>query len=159
MSEKFIEVSLDRISLHKYKKYGISTLEDRAIPDLVDGLKPVHRRALWSAYELGIRSNSAFVKSARVVGDCFVAGTLVHLADGTQIPIESMKVGMAVLTDTGVESVTNTFALPEADIYEVITDKGIVRVTGDQIFYSENYEIETEIVAKDLKPGTKIKAR
>ena len=69
VKEKHIEVSLDRFATRKYKTYGISVLEDRAIPDFRDGMNPVNRRVLWSAHELGIHSNSKFVKSARIVGD------------------------------------------------------------------------------------------
>ena len=52
-----------------YLRYGMSVLEDRAIPDFRDGLNPVNRRILWSAYELGVRSTSKYVKAARIVGD------------------------------------------------------------------------------------------
>lgn len=68
-SEKFISVSLDKYAVTKYRNYGIAVLEDRAIPDFRDGMNPVNRRVLWSAYELGIRSTSSFAKSARIVGD------------------------------------------------------------------------------------------
>lgn len=64
-----INVSLDEFSIDNYTRYGRSVLEDRAIPDFRDGLTPVNRRVLWSAYTLGIRSNSKFVKSARIIGD------------------------------------------------------------------------------------------
>lgn len=69
IQEKHIDVPLDKFAIRKYKNYGISVLEDRAIPDFRDGMNPVNRRVLWSAYELGVRSNSKFVKSARIVGD------------------------------------------------------------------------------------------
>lgn len=67
--EKHIEVPLNKFAIRKYKNYGVSVLEDRAIPDYRDGMNPVNRRILWSCHELGIRSTSKFVKSARVVGD------------------------------------------------------------------------------------------
>jgi len=68
-SEKHIEVSIDKFAIRKYKNYGVAVLEDRAIPDYRDGMNPVNRRVLWSAYELGVRSTGKFVKSARIVGD------------------------------------------------------------------------------------------
>src|SRR5690606_10261764 len=46
-----------------------SVIVARALPDARDGLKPVHRRILYSMYELGVRSNSPFKKSARIVGE------------------------------------------------------------------------------------------
>jgi DNA gyrase/topoisomerase IV subunit A len=50
-------------------RYGMDVLEDRAIPAIYDGLKPVHRRILQSAYKSGYRYNKSHVKSARIVGD------------------------------------------------------------------------------------------
>lgn len=52
------------------KEYGAYTIEQRAIPDYRDGLKPVQRRVLWSAFNLGLNKKNNFVKCARVVGDC-----------------------------------------------------------------------------------------
>lgn len=53
----------------KYLNYAMSVIVDRALPDIRDGLKPVHRRILHSMNELGIKHNQAYKKSARVVGD------------------------------------------------------------------------------------------
>src|SRR3989338_11270488 len=54
-----------------YIDYSMSVITARAIPDARDGLKPVHRRILYSMYEMGLMNNKPFVKSARIVGDCF----------------------------------------------------------------------------------------
>lgn len=64
-----LDVDLYELAAKLYYDYGISVLEDRAIPDYRDGMNPVNRRVLWSAHSLGIRSNSKFVKSALIVGD------------------------------------------------------------------------------------------
>lgn len=53
----------------KYLDYAMSVIVERALPDIRDGLKPVHRRILHSMNELGIEYNTAYKKSARVVGD------------------------------------------------------------------------------------------
>lgn len=53
----------------KYLDYSMSVIVDRALPDIRDGLKPVHRRILFAMHELGILPSSAYKKSARVVGD------------------------------------------------------------------------------------------
>lgn len=53
----------------KYLNYAMSVIVERALPDIRDGLKPVHRRILHSMNELGIKHNQAYKKSARVVGD------------------------------------------------------------------------------------------
>jgi DNA gyrase subunit A len=52
-----------------YLEYAFSVIHSRALPDARDGLKPVHRRILWSMHESGHRPDRAHVKSARVVGD------------------------------------------------------------------------------------------
>src|SRR5438034_9682833 len=52
-----------------YLDYAMSVIVARALPDARDGLKPVHRRILFSMFDLGMRSNTAYKKSARIVGD------------------------------------------------------------------------------------------
>ena len=52
-----------------YLDYAMSVIVGRALPDVRDGLKPVHRRVLFSMHQNGITHNKKFVKSARVVGD------------------------------------------------------------------------------------------
>jgi DNA gyrase subunit A len=52
-----------------YLDYAMSVIVGRALPDVRDGLKPVHRRVLWAMHELGNAYNKAYKKSARVVGD------------------------------------------------------------------------------------------
>ncbi len=53
----------------RYLAYALSTITQRALPDVRDGLKPVHRRILWAMRAIGLNPNGAFSKSARVVGD------------------------------------------------------------------------------------------
>ncbi len=53
-----------------YLDYAMSVIIGRALPDVRDGLKPVHRRVLWAMHELGNTSNKPYKKSARIVGDC-----------------------------------------------------------------------------------------
>src|SRR6185295_1708944 len=52
-----------------YLDYAMSVIVSRALPDVRDGLKPVHRRILYAMHKLGINARSRFVKSARVVGE------------------------------------------------------------------------------------------
>ncbi len=52
-----------------YLSYAMSVITSRALPDIRDGLKPVHRRILFSMHKLGVTSTSKYVKSARIVGD------------------------------------------------------------------------------------------
>ena len=53
----------------KYLAYALSTITHRALPDIRDGLKPVHRRLLFAMFQLRLNSSSGFKKSARIVGD------------------------------------------------------------------------------------------
>ena len=49
--------------------YSMSVIVSRALPDVRDGLKPVHRRILYGMHELGVKSSSSYKKSARIVGE------------------------------------------------------------------------------------------
>ena len=52
--------------------YSMSVIMSRALPDVRDGLKPVHRRILYAMNDMGLTSRSSYKKSARLVGECFV---------------------------------------------------------------------------------------
>ncbi|MBT7818726.1 MAG: DNA gyrase subunit A, partial [Chloroflexi bacterium] len=52
-----------------YLDYAMSVIVARALPDARDGLKPVHRRILYAMHDMGIRANSTYKKSARIVGE------------------------------------------------------------------------------------------
>jgi DNA gyrase subunit A len=62
-------VDIDTQMRDAYLDYAMSVIVARALPDARDGLKPVHRRILYAMQELGIRSNTAYKKSARIVGE------------------------------------------------------------------------------------------
>ncbi|MDR0644020.1 MAG: DNA topoisomerase (ATP-hydrolyzing) subunit A, partial [Treponema sp.] len=66
---KIIPVAIEDEVKTDYLNYAMSVIVARALPDVRDGLKPVHRRILYSMDELGLRSGSATKKSARIVGD------------------------------------------------------------------------------------------
>jgi DNA gyrase subunit A len=68
-SELFPTVSIEKELQKSYLDYAMSVIVGRALPDVRDGLKPVHRRALFAMRELGVYHNRAYVKSARIVGD------------------------------------------------------------------------------------------
>jgi len=67
--EKLIPINIDDEMKSAYIDYSMSVIVSRALPDVRDGLKPVHRRVLFGMYELGVRSSSAHKKSARIVGE------------------------------------------------------------------------------------------
>jgi DNA gyrase subunit A len=60
---------LDEQMRSAYLDYAMSVIVSRALPDARDGLKPVHRRILYAMYDMGIRPNTAYKKSARIVGE------------------------------------------------------------------------------------------
>src|SRR6188508_1281722 len=62
-------VDIDKEMKEAYLQYSMSVIVGRALPDVRDGLKPVHRRILFSMYESGYTHNKPYKKSARVVGD------------------------------------------------------------------------------------------
>ena len=68
-AKETIAVSLEDEMRQSYLDYAMSVIVGRALPDVRDGLKPVHRRVLYAMHELKNNWNSAYKKSARVVGD------------------------------------------------------------------------------------------
>ncbi len=128
-----------------YLEYAYSVIHSRALPDARDGLKPVHRRILYSMNEQGYRPTHAYVKSARVVGDCFVRGALVSTPDGLR-PIEDIEVGDLVLDAAGT-------AVPVVEAYENPASE-LVRVTwatGQSMVVTPGQRFRT--VNDDLTPG------
>ena len=67
--EKLIPINIEDQMKSAYIDYSMSVIVSRALPDVRDGLKPVHRRVLYGMYDLGVFSNKAHKKSARIVGE------------------------------------------------------------------------------------------
>ena len=67
--DRLIEVNISEVMRKSFLDYSMSVIVDRALPDVRDGLKPVHRRILHAMNELGIVANKPFKKSARIVGE------------------------------------------------------------------------------------------
>src|SRR5918999_2752 len=68
-SEKNPHINIEDEMRRSYLDYAMSVIIGRALPDVRDGLKPVHRRVLWAMHELGNTYNKPYKKSARIVGD------------------------------------------------------------------------------------------
>ncbi len=89
-SERLVPVTLEEEMRSSYLDYSMSVIVSRALPDVRDGLKPVHRRVLYSMSELGLAPNRPYKKSARIVGetmgkyhphgDASIYDTLVRMA-------------------------------------------------------------------------------
>jgi len=67
--EKLIPINIEEEMKSAYIDYSMSVIVSRALPDVRDGFKPVHRRVLFGMHELGIRANTSYKKSARIVGE------------------------------------------------------------------------------------------
>ncbi len=90
LNQRIIPISITDEMKSAYIDYSMSVIVSRALPDVRDGLKPVHRRVLYGMYELGLTYNKPFKKSARIVGevlgkfhphgDSSVYDTMVRLA-------------------------------------------------------------------------------
>ena len=63
------QIDIDREMRSSYIDYAMSVIVARALPDARDGLKPVHRRVLYAMMDMGLRSNTSYKKSARIVGE------------------------------------------------------------------------------------------
>ncbi|MBI4535468.1 MAG: DNA gyrase subunit A, partial [Ignavibacteriae bacterium] len=92
VNEKIVPVDIEEEMKGSYIDYSMSVIVARALPDVRDGLKPVHRRVLYGMQELGLASNRPYKKSARIVGevlgkyhphgDTAVYDTMVRMAQG-----------------------------------------------------------------------------
>lgn len=69
MEDKIIKINIENEMKTSYLNYAMSVIVSRALPDVRDGLKPVHRRILFGMHEMGLRSNKPYKKAARIVGD------------------------------------------------------------------------------------------
>lgn len=143
-----------------YLGYAVSTLISRALPDIRDGFKPVQRRILYAMRELGVGPGSARVKSAKVVGECFIAGTRVSTPDGL-LPIEELNVGDKVYTQNGIRRITQTYIMPSQPLLEVELAGGRKNVcTPGQQFKILNENLEVVwMSASDLKQGDYVLSR
>src|SRR6187200_2650520 len=67
--EKIVRINIEEEMKTAYIDYSMSVIVSRALPDVRDGLKPVHRRVLYGMLDLGVLSNRPYKKSARIVGE------------------------------------------------------------------------------------------
>ncbi len=117
-----------------YIDYAMSVIVGRALPDVRDGLKPVHRRILYAMYDMGNNYNKPHKKSARVVGECFVAGTYVLTKRGL-IPVEEVEQGEEVYTQQGTSVVTELYEMPKRELVRVTMGNGLsITATPSQLF-------------------------
>jgi len=107
--------------------YSMSVIMSRALPDIRDGLKPVHRRILYAMNEMGMTHEKPYKKSARIVGECFVKDTLVA-TDRNLIPIQNIKCGDKVYTQNGLQNVTRLYEMPKKNLLKIGLENGLSNI-------------------------------
>jgi len=160
IGREVINVSIEDEMRQSYLDYAMSTIIARALPDVRDGLKPVHRRILMAMSDLNLTPAGQHRKSAKIVGECFVAGTLVSTPRGLT-PIEDLNAGDTVYTQTGVRPVTQAYVMPAQPLREVRFDNGAaLRCTPGQQFKVWTPELAPVWkTADELTPGEYVIAR
>ena len=95
-------ININEEMQQSYLDYAMSVIISRALPDARDGLKPVQRRIMYAMYDMGLRPNSSFKKSARIVGEVL----------GKYHPHGDMAVyeAMARMDRTCAETIVDTFS-------------------------------------------------
>jgi len=136
-----------------YIDYAMSVIVGRALPDVRDGLKPVHRRILYAMHELGLTHAKPYKKSARVVGECFVKDTFILTEKGL-VPIQDIKREELVYTQKGLRRVSELYEMPPRELLRIELDNGTYNtVTSSQKLKVLNSNFEFE-----WKEANKIKA-
>lgn len=150
-NEKVVPVYIEEEMKDSYINYAMSVIVGRALPDVKDGLKPVHRRILYAMKDLSLEHNKAYKKSARIVGECFVKDTLVLTGKGL-VPIQDVKQGEEVYTQNGRHRVTELYKMPPKGLLKVRLANGTCNiVTPSQKFKVINRDFKFEWKkAKDL---------
>lgn len=155
MSNKKIDDVIDIIDLSKknYKEYSLDVIEDRALPIVTDGLKPVLRRILYTMDNLNLNYNSKHVKSARIVGDCLIAGTRISTNLGLK-NIEDIKINDIIYTQNGLKKVTNTFVRQPQKLLKIYLENTSSTIVGTldheiKIFNDKTTQLEFKSL-KDL---------
>lgn len=139
-----------------YLAYSMSVIHARALPDARDGLKPVHRRILFSMHESGLRPDHSYVKSARVVGECFPAGALVSTPGGLRA-IETLNVGDKVLDPDGNPvAIVECYENPPGEMLRIVSTSAEIDATPGQLFRVVNDDYSTEWVEARNLNGRRI---
>lgn len=140
--EKEILRTIESEMKRAFIDYSMSVIMSRALPDVRDGLKPVHRRILYAMNDMGLTYNKPYKKSARVVGECFVENTMVLTERGLK-PIKDIKRGDKVYTQNGIKKVKELYMMPKRELLKVTLENGLEnKVTKSQKF---------KVLTKDLK--------
>lgn len=170
-------VTIEDEMRRSYLDYAMSVIVGRALPDVRDGLKPVHRRALWSMHELGNTHNKPYKKSARVVGDALgkyhphgdsaVYDTIVRMAQDFSLryPLVDGQGNFGCFTgDTKIkllDGTEKTFAelaqLPPDEIFYVYSVNSEGRIVVGEGRHARITRQQAELVELTLDSGAIIR--
>jgi DNA gyrase subunit A len=138
---------LEREMQESYLDYAMSVIVSRALPDVRDGLKPVHRRILYAMHEMGLRHNVKFRKSAAVVGDVLgkyhphgdiaVYDSMVHMAQifAMRYPLIDGQGNFGSMDGDGAAAMRYTESRMSAPAEEIIFD-----LDKDTVDWRDNYD-------------------
>ncbi len=154
LGEKIIPRDIEEEIKQSYLSYAMSVIVGRALPDVRDGLKPVHRRILFSMQELGLDPGKPYKKSARIVGECFVKDTLVLTRRGL-VPIQDIERGDEVYTERNVRRVTKLYEMPLQPLLELVLENG----TRNVVTPSQQFRVLTPELTFAWKEACALTAR
>lgn len=147
---------MDNLVPQLYREYGIYVNTNRALPNLIDGLKPVERRVLMSCYEI---ARSKFIKSARIDGHCLVGETKIKLTNGKKTIEEIYKENLKDFFLYGFDTNLNKPVVTKADcvkltkyvdtLIQITTESGIVRCTEDHLWLTKTGEYKKACLLKE----------
>ncbi|MGB9731769.1 DNA gyrase subunit A [Calditerrivibrio nitroreducens] len=157
-----IDISIEDSIKSSYLDYAMSVIVGRALPDVRDGLKPVHRRVLYAMYEMGLSHNKPYKKSARVVGDVIgkfhphgdsaVYDTLVRLAQNFSMryPLVDGQGNFGSVDGDSAAAMRYT----EVRMAK-ITDELLLDIDKDTVDFAPNYDgsIEEPLVLPTRVPN------
>ena len=150
IDETIVDIDVTDEMRNAFLEYSVSVIHSRALPDARDGLKPVHRRILWSMSEMGLRPDRGHVKSSRVVGDVMgkyhphgdsaIYDTLVRLAQpwAMRYPLIDGQGNFGSAGDDGAAAPRYTECRMQPLAMELVRD-----ITEDTVDFEPNYDGRT----------------
>jgi DNA gyrase subunit A len=147
MNNNIINIPLEESVRNNYLDYAMSVIISRALPDVRDGLKPVHRRILYAMYKMGLSHNKSYRKSARIVGevigkyhphgDTSVYDALVRLAQdfSMRYPLVDGQGNFGSIDDDPPAAMRYTEARMTLLAEEMLTD-----IDKDTVDFNPNYD-------------------
>ena len=145
--QKIMQVDLEREMKKSYIDYAMSVIVGRALPDVRDGLKPVHRRILYAMHELGVTPDKPYRKCARIVGDVLgkyhphgdssVYGALVRLGQdfATRYPLVDGQGNFGSVDGDGAAAMRYTEARMSKINLEMLAD-----IDKETVDFSPNFD-------------------